>query len=147
MKPIINRKAKFDYELLDSYEAGICLYGSEVKSIRESAISFADSFCYMKDGEIWIKNLVLSKVSKNSDRDHDPNRDKKLLLKKREIRKISKSNIKGTSIIPSKIYSNSRNIIKVEISIGRGKKDYDKKKSIMERDIKKETNYTLKYNS
>jgi SsrA-binding protein len=145
MKPIniVNRKAKFDYHLLDNYDAGICLLGSEVLSIRELAISFTDSFCYIKDDEVWIKNLNISKRSGTFQ--HEPNRDKKLLLTKKEIKKLKKSNIKGTTIIPVKIFTNQRNIIKIQISLGKGKKDYDKKKDTMERDIQKQNLSELKY--
>jgi len=145
MKPIniVNRKAKFDYHLLENYDAGICLLGSEVLSIRELAISFTDSFCYIKDDEVWIKNLNISKRSGAFQ--HEPNRDKKLLLTKKEIKKLKKSNIKGTTIIPVKIFTNQRNIIKIQISLGKGKKDYGKKQATMERDIQKQSLSELKY--
>ena len=139
---IENRKAKFDYHFLETYVSGICLLGSEVKSIRDHKISMVDSFCFFLNGELWIKNLDIS-PSKNSFQ-HDPKRDKKLLLKKSELKKISKSLVNGITIVPRRIFTNEKNIIKIEISVAKGKKNYDKKESLKERDIARETSSYLK---
>ena len=133
---LTNRKAKFDYEFLDKYNAGIQLFGSEVKAIKQGHVSVADAFCYINNGELFIKNLL---VTTNSDFfGQDPNRDKKLLLKKREIVKIKNSMDKHLTIVPVYFYLNERNKIKCEIAVARGKKNYDKRETIKKRDIDRE---------
>ncbi len=133
---ISNRKAKFDYHFLETYTAGICLLGSEVKSIRESKVSMVDSFCFFIGDELWIKALNVT-PGKNSFQ-HEPMRDKKLLLKKKELKKLKKSLDKGITIVPTRIFTSNRNMIKVEIAVAKGKKDYDKRQSIKEKDLKRE---------
>lgn len=133
---IINRKARFDYEFLETYVAGICLFGSEVKSIRDSRVSMIDAFCFFINGELWLKGLNVT-PGLNSFQ-HDPVRDRKLLLKRRELKKIESKLDSGLTIIPVKLFASDRNIIKVEIALARGKKSYDKRNAIKERDIKRE---------
>ena len=133
---IINRKAKFDYFFIEKFSAGISLLGSEVKSIKELKVNLVDSFCYISKGEMWIKSLEIS--IRPGSFQHDPKRDKKLLLKKKEIQKIQSSSDKGTTIIPIRIYQNEKGKIKVEIALAKGKKNWDKREAIKERDLSRE---------
>jgi SsrA-binding protein len=135
---IENRIASFNYFLLEKFTTGIVLFGPEVKSIRNGDVSIKESYCYIKDGEVWIKNMFIKPYEK-SRIEFDPKRDRKLLLKKKEIRKIESILIdKGKTLIPVNIEIGL--LIKVNISIGKGKKNYDKRESIKERDIKREIN-------
>lgn len=135
----VNRKANFEYFILDEYDAGIVLLGSEVKSIRQGNVTMTDSFIYIKDGEVWLKNLKVARYSQtHSAEPHDENRDKKLLLTKKQIQKIEKSlQDKGITCIPLKIFTKS-NRIKVKIGVAKGKKLYDKRNTIKERDMKRD---------
>jgi len=133
---IENRKVRFEYHILDTYIAGIVLQGTEIKSIRNGKISMNDSFCYFNNGELYIKNILISETKDAFT--HSAKRDRKLLLKKKELNKLSDSLVKGLTILPYKIFMNDRGIVKIEIVLGRGKKLYDKRETIKERDIKKE---------
>ena len=136
MKTIIeNRKVKFDYFILETFISGICLIGSEVKSIRNGKVSSNDSYCYFKDDELFVKNLFINE-NKNSI-NHDPNRDKKLLLKKSELSKLKKKLIKGHTILLKKIMINEKGFVKCEIVLGLGKKLWDKRNSLKDKDLKK----------
>lgn len=139
MSLAVNRKASFEYFILDEYDAGIVLLGSEVKSIRQGNVTMTDSFIYLKDGEVWLKNLKVARYKQaHSSIKHEENRDKKLLLTKKQIQKIEKSlQDKGITCIPLKIFIKS-NRIKVKIGVAKGKKLYDKRNSIKERDIKRD---------
>jgi SsrA-binding protein len=141
---IINRKAYYNYSVIDEYTAGIVLTGSEVKSIRESKVTLTDSYVYIKDNEVYIKNMNVSKYSQIHNMEvHDPNRDKKLLLNRKEISRLDRGlQDKGTTIIPLKIFT-SNNKIKILIGICKGKKNWDKKETIKERDIKRDINREL----
>ncbi len=130
---ILNKRARFDYEFVESYTAGVVLNGVEVKFIRKGNLSFVDSFCLFQDDELYMKNVSISGIGNDNIK-----RDRKLLLKKRELNKIRKEVEKGLSIIPSKLYENERGRFKVEIILGRGKKSYDKRESIKSRDIDRE---------
>ena len=133
---IFNRKAKFDYEFIDKYTAGICLVGSEVKAIRDSRVSMVDSFCFFIENELWIKNAIIT-PGLNSFQ-HEPARDRKLLLKRKELKKLKGALDPGLTIIPIRIFTSERNVIKVEIALCKGKKNYDKRQTIKERDIERE---------
>ena len=133
---IENRKVKFEYHILDTYLAGIVLQGTEIKSIRNGKISMNDSFCYFNNGELYIKNILISETKDAFT--HSAKRDRKLLLKKKELNKLSDSLVKGLTILPYKIFMNDRGIVKLEIVLGRGKKLYDKRETIKERDINRE---------
>jgi SsrA-binding protein len=143
MKTLVtNRKAKFDYEYLQEYEAGIVLFGSEVKAIRDGKVSVVDAFCYIKDDEMFIKNF---KVTTDSEFfGQSENRDKKLLLHKSEIRKIKNNLTKGLTIIPFWFYLNDNNKIKCRIAIAKGKKNYDKRETIKKRDSDREIKKLVK---
>lgn len=131
-----NRKVKFEYHILETYTAGIVLKGTEIKSIRNRKISMSDSYCYFNNGELFVKNILISETQDAFT--HDSKRDRKLLLKKKELYRLSNNLVKGLSILPYKIFMNDRGIVKVEIVLGRGKKLYDKRETIKERDISRE---------
>lgn len=135
---IVNKKAYFNYQVLEDFTAGLMLVGSEVKSLRENNINFGDSFIFFKDGELWIKNMSIAKYKESSYQNHEELRDRKLLLNKKEIDKISKmSENKGITIIPLEIMT-VRGRFKLKVGVCRGKKEYDKRNSIKERDIARE---------
>lgn len=138
---IENRIASFNYFLLEKFTTGIVLFGPEVKSIRNGDVSIKESYCYINNGEIWIKNMYI-KPYEQSRIEFDSKRDRKLLLKKKEIRKIESLLIdKGKTLIPVSIEIGM--LIKVNISIAKGKKNYDKREAIKERDIKREINLAV----
>lgn len=142
---IKNRKARFNYIFVETEVAGIVLTGTEVKSIRTGKVSFTDSYCFFKDGELWLKNLHISEYMEGTYNNHEPKRDRKLLLKKQQLKKFKrKMEEGGLTIVPTEIFFTDRGLVKVEIALSKGKKNYDKKESIKERDIKKETDRELK---
>ena len=136
---IVNRSARFEYEFIDTYSAGIMLTGVEVKFIRDGKLSFVDSFCSIQNGELFMKNVSISGIGND-----DIKRDRKLLLKKKEINKILKNLDKGLTIVPIRIYTNERSIFKVDIALARGKKLHDKRDSIRKRDMDREMSKILK---
>jgi len=144
MKLASNRKAYFEYSVLESFDAGIKLVGSEVKSMRAGDANIAESYAYIKSGEIFAKNIKVSKYkSSHAMEKHEENREKKLLLKKKEIAKIEKLlQSPGTTIIPLEIFS-SNNLIKVKIGVCKGKKLWNKKEDIKRRDIDRDTKREL----
>ena len=133
-----NRKARFDYFIEDTFECGIALEGTEVKSVKNGNISFPDSFAEIINNEVWVKNLHISEYSFSSVFNHDPDRPKKLLLHKEEIKRlIRKVDTKGYTLIPIDFYlKNGR--VKVSIGLCKGKKQFDKRASIKDRDIKRD---------
>ena len=139
---IVNRKAKFEYEFIRTLVAGIQLMGSEVKSIRDSRVDFSDSYCYFNNGELYIKNLSITQM--DSHYSHDAKRERKLLLKKRELSKFEKDLVKNMSIVPYRIFETDKAMLKMEIALGRGKKLYDKRETIKNRDIERDTQKQLK---
>lgn len=147
MSIVSNRKAYYEYHILEEYEAGIVLVGNEVKSIREGNVILNDSFIYMSDGEVWIKNLKVSKYKQSHPSvTHEENRDKKLLLTKKEISKISrKLEENGTTCVPLSIFTKN-NKIKIKIGVAKGKKLWDKKESIKQRDIQRELRKDMNIN-
>ncbi len=140
-----NRKAYNDYEIIDKYEAGIELLGSEVKSARRGSFTLKDSYCRIKNGEIFLYNSYIAPYKPATYNNHDPERVRKLLLHKREILKLhSKVKERGLTIIPLKVYLNKKGLIKIEIALAKGKREYEKKQRIKERTIKKEIDRYLK---
>ena len=136
---IKNRSAFYEYFIDSKYVAGIVLTGTEVKSLRSGKASFNDSYCIIHKGEIWIKSLHIAEYSHGTVNNHDPVRDRKLLLQKREIRKIEgKLKEKGYTLIPLLIFFNDKNLVKVEIGLARGKKLHDKRETIKKRDVERE---------
>lgn len=142
---ILNRKAKFDYFIYDTYECGIVLKGSEIKSIRDGKANLKDSYAIIKNDELFILNMHISKYENSSIFNHDETRTRKLLASKKEIYKMrDKINIEGYTLIPLKLYFN-RGLAKITIGVCKGKKNYDKKEAIKERDIEKYNKKTMKY--
>jgi SsrA-binding protein len=125
--------------------AGVVLTGTEVKSLREGKASFNDSYCIIHKGEMWLKSLHIAEYSHGTTNNHDPIRDRKLLLQKREISKIEgKLKEKGYTLIPLRIFFNEKNLIKVEIGLGKGKKLHDKRETIKKRDVEREMKRFIK---
>lgn len=135
---IKNRKARHDFHIEETYEAGLVLRGSEVKSLRQGKASLNEAFAYMQDGEVWLRDMYIKPYEHASYTNHDDRRERKLLLKKREIRELDKAvTQKGYTIIPLKLYF-KKGYAKVLIGIAKGKKQYDKREDIKERDTKRE---------
>ncbi|OBX26320.1 SsrA-binding protein SmpB [Gelidibacter algens] len=136
---IKNRKARFQYELLDKYTAGIVLTGTEIKSIRNSKASIAESFCeFNAKGELFVINMNIEEYAFGNYYNHRPKAERKLLLNKRELKSLHKDvQIKGLSIVPLRLFINDRGFAKVEIALGKGKKLYDKRDTIRDRENKR----------
>lgn len=136
---ISNRKAYHDYFIESSLIAGMVLTGTEIKSLRDGKASFVDSYCYFIDGELFVRNLHITEYSFGGRFGHDPVRERKLLLQKQELRRLeTKIKEKGYSIIPLRIFFSDKGLAKLEIGLGRGKKQYDKRESIKSRESGRE---------
>jgi len=135
---IKNRKARFQYEILDKYTAGIVLKGTEIKAIREGKASIAESFCEFSNGELFVINMSVQEYSHAGNYSHDPRSARKLLLNRSELKKLEKevSNT-GLTIIPLLLFTNDRGLAKLEIALCRGKKQYDKRETIRQRESKR----------
>lgn len=134
---IKNRRATFDYAISDTYTAGIVLTGTEIKSIRQGKASLVDTFCYVDKGEVWVKNMYIAEYFYGTYNNHVARRDRKLLLNKKEIAKLEKNGKEtGFTIIPLRLFINDRGLVKLVIGVARGKKEYDKRQSIKEREDK-----------
>ena len=143
---IENRKARHDFHIEDTYEAGIVLKGTEVKSIRAGKASLNEAFAYLLDGEVWLKNMYIKPYKFGSYSNHKERRDRKLLLKKSEIREIDKYiNQKGYTLVPLKLYFKG-GYAKILIGLARGKKQYDKREDIKEKDVRRELDRKIKGN-
>ena len=142
---IRNRNAYHEYFIEDKYSAGMVLTGTEVKSLREGKVSFNDSYCFLHKGELWVKSLHIAEYSHGTSSNHDPLQDRKLLLQKRELRKIEgKIKEKGFTVVPLRIYFNEKGFAKMELGLGKGKKLYDKRETIRQRDTEREMKRHLK---
>ncbi|WP_329903439.1 SsrA-binding protein [Porphyromonas pogonae] len=142
---IKNKKASFDYEFIDTYTAGIVLVGTEIKSIRLGKVSLVDTFCYFHKGELWVKNMYISEYFYGSYNNHLARRERKLLLNKKELKKIEEtSKAPGITIVPTRLFLNDRGLAKVVIAVAKGKKQYDKRASIKERDDRREMDRAMK---
>ena len=130
---ITNRKARFDYEILDSWVSGMVLQGTEVKSLREGRCNMVDSYCYVQSGELFLTGLDIP-IGNTKSFQHDPRRIRKLLMRKREIQKIERGLDKGLTIIALKIFD-SKGLFKCEIALAKGKKNWDKRETIKNRDL------------
>ena len=141
----VNRKAKHEYIFLQTYEAGIVLQGTEVKSLREGKINFADSYASVRKNEVWLISMHISPYKQGNIYNHEPVRDRKLLLHKREIRKLTAQiNEKGLTLIPYRLYF-KKGKVKVELALAKGKKTYDKREDIKKRDLKREEERNIKF--
>lgn len=135
---IKNRRASFDYEIIETFDAGIVLTGTEIKSIRQGKAGLTDTYCLVINGELWVKNMYIAEYSQGSYNNHLTHRDRKLLLNKKEIQKIAKAvEQPGFSIVPLRVFLNDRGFAKMVIAIARGKKLFDKRQSIKEREDKR----------
>jgi SsrA-binding protein len=135
---IKNRRATFDYEIIETFTAGIVLTGTEIKSIRTGKAGLTDTFCFINNDEVWVKNMYISEYFYGSYNNHEARRDRKLLLNKKEIERLKKNNdLAGFSIVPLRLFINERGFAKLVIAIAKGKKIYDKRQSIKEREDKR----------
>jgi SsrA-binding protein len=130
---IINKKARFEYEFLQTDIVGISLFGSEVKSIRQGKVSISEGYCYFKDGELFVKGMNISDYGFGSF--HETVRDRKLLLKRKELDGLETKLINGLTIVPYRVFLNDKGLIKMEIALAKGKKIHDKRETIKNRDI------------
>ena len=143
---IKNKRATFDYEIIETFTAGIVLTGTEIKSIRNGKASLVDTFCFEVNGEVWIKNMYIAEYFYGTYNNHNVRRDKKLLLTKKEIGKLQKCGKEtGFSIIPLRIFINEKGLAKMVISIAKGKKVYDKRQAIKEREDKRTMDRMFKH--
>lgn len=136
---IRNRQAGFQYELLDKQVAGMVLTGTEIKSIREGKVNLQDGYCYLKNGEMFVKGINITPYAQGTHYNHEATRERKLLLKRSELKKLeSRVEEKGLALVPVRLFINARGLAKLEIAVGRGKKVHDKRESIKDRDAKRE---------
>ncbi len=141
---IENRRAKFDYQFLEKLVAGMVLTGTEVKSIREGKAALSDSYCYFRNGELYIKNMHIAEYSEGTHYNHEPNRERKLLLSKAELNKLQKKlKDQGLTVIPIRLFISQSGYAKLEIALAKGKKEFDKRESIKKRDTEREINRKL----
>ncbi len=147
---IKNKRARFEYEILDKYTAGIVLTGTEIKSIRLSKASIAESFCEFNErGELFVVNMTIEEYAYGTHYNHKPKTERKLLLQKQELRKLNKEiKNKGLTIVPLRVFLNDRGLAKIEVALAKGKKLYDKRETIKDRDNKRSLDRVKKaYNS
>lgn len=136
---IHNRRARFEYAFLETFTAGLSLTGTEIKSIRQGKVNLQDSYCLFMNDELFIRNMNISTYTDGTYLNHQPLRDRKLLLNKRELRRLSeKLKDQGLTIIPTRLFTNERGFAKIDIALAKGKKLYDKRESIKERDVERE---------
>lgn len=136
---IKNRQASYEYELLEKYIAGIVLRGTEIKSIREGKVNLQDGYGYFNNGELFVKGVNISPYAQGTHYNHEATRERKLLLKRSELKKLqARSEEKGLTLVPTRLFINDRGLAKMEIALGRGKKMHDKRDSIKERDVRRE---------
>ena len=142
---IKNKRASFDYEFIETYTAGIVLTGTEIKSIRLGKASLVDTFCIFEKNELWARNMYIAEYFYGSYNNHAARRDRKLLLNKKELKKIERL-VKetGYTIVPTRIFLNERGLAKVNIAVARGKKQYDKRQSLREKDDKRAMDRAMK---
>ena len=135
----VNRKAKFEYHFIDTFEAGLKLQGTEIKAIRTGDVNMSDAYCTFRKGELWVKSLYIKEYIYGTYANHESRQDRKLLLKRRELNKLEKKvKAKGFTIIPYRLYLNERGFAKLEIQLAQGKKAYDKRESIKQKDQKRD---------
>lgn len=135
---ISNRRASFEYFFLETYTAGVVLTGTEIKSIRDGKVNLTDAYCVFMDDELYVHHLHISPYEKGTYANHNPTRDRKLLLKKREMKKLAlKLKDQGLTIIPTRLFINEKGLAKIDIALAKGKKLYDKRDSIKERDLQR----------
>ena len=142
---IKNKRASFDYILTDRIEAGIVLYGTEIKSIRDGKASLVDTYCMIQNGELWVKNMQISAYRLGYYYNHDVKRDRKLLLSKRQLKKYERETKEtGYTIIPIRLYVNEKGLAKLEIALAKGKKAYDKRETLKAKEAKTDMDRFIK---
>lgn len=142
---IRNKRATFDYEILEEYVAGVVLVGTEIKSIRMGKASMVDSYCYFQDGELWIRGVNIAEYSWGTCNNHTPKRDRKLLLTARELAKLSRSaQDAGLTIVGLRLFLNERGLAKIAVGLARGRKAYDKREYLKANDAKREMDQAMK---
>lgn len=142
---IKNRRASFDYEFIEKYNAGIILTGTEIKSVRAGKASLVDSYCYFDKGELWVKGIHIAEYRLGTYYNHEEKRERKLLLTRKELRKLER-NVKetGLTIVPTKMFLTEKGWVKLRIALARGKKEYDKRESLKLKDAKKDMDRAMK---
>ncbi len=150
MKPspvnIKNKRATFDYELVDTYTAGIVLTGTEIKSIRQGKAGLADTYCYFMRGELWVKGMHVAEYFYGSYNNHDSRRDRKLLLNRKELAKLERATKEsGFTIVPVRLFINEKGLAKLVIALAKGKKQYDKRQALKEKDDRREMDRMFKH--
>ena len=136
---IINRKAKHEYQFLDIFEAGIVLQGTEIKSIRKGQVNLRDAYCVFKKGELFVRSLYIAEYTHGNQFNHDTRRPRKLLLHRSELRKLEKRvKERGFTIVPYRLFLTERGFAKLEVALAQGKKSYDKRESIKQKDLKRD---------
>lgn len=142
---IKNKRASFDYEFIDTFTAGIILTGTEIKSIRLGKASLVDTYCYFLNHELWVKNMHITEYFYGSYNNHVARRERKLLLERKELRKLEEaSKNPGVTIVPIRLFVNEKGLAKVVIALAKGKKEYDKRQSIREKDDRREMDRMFK---
>ena len=143
---IKNKRASFDYEFIETFTAGIVLTGTEIKSIRLGKASLVDTYCMVENREVWVKNMYIAEYFYGTYNNHVARRDRKLLLNRKEIRSLeSAAKNSGFTIVPTKLFINDKGLVKVVIAIAKGKKEYDKRQTLKERDDKRSMNKAFLY--
>ena len=143
---IKNKRATFDYEIIDRFVAGIQLYGTEIKSIRDGKAGLSDTYCLFINGELWVKNMHIATYFFGTYNNHDVRRDRKLLLTRRELKKLIRGTKEtGFTIVPTKLFINEKGLAKLEIGLARGKKNYDKRESLKEKEDKRNIDRAMKH--
>ena len=144
---IRNKRATFDYEILEEYVAGVVLVGTEIKSLRLGKASLVDSYCYFERGELWIRNVNIAEYTWGTCNNHVPKRDRKLLLNRKELNKLQRSlQDRGLTVVGLRIFINERGLAKIVIGLARGRKSFDKREYIKENDAKREMDKAMKNN-
>ena len=142
---IKNKRASFDYEFIDTFTAGIVLTGTEIKSIRAGKASLVDTYCFINRGEMWVKNMHIAEYFYGSYNNHSARRDRKLLLNRKEIRKLETSTkTPGFTIVPTRLFINEKGLAKLVIALAKGKKEFDKRESLKEKDDRREMDRMFK---
>jgi len=145
---IVNRKAAFQYHFLAEFEAGLVLVGSEIKSIRKGQVNLRDAYCYFLKDELFVKSLYIKEYDHANQFNHEPRRERKLLLKRTELKKLNKKiKERGFTIVPYRLYINEKGLAKLEIALAQGKKSYDKRDSIKQKDNKRDMDRMKKMNN
>ena len=136
---IKNKKASYNFEFVEKFIAGIVLGGTEIKSVRQGKANLVDAYCFFIDDELWVSGMHIAEYSYGSYNNHDPKQDRKLLLNRRELNKLKKnSQIKGFTIVATRLFLNERGLAKLEIALAKGKREYDKREDIRKRDTERE---------